>query len=303
MMRKRVGIVVLAAAVIGMTAGFPSLAMGETGKSTAQAQLVVTVEPGAHPAPLLKTNDIAVKLDNRPADVLNWRLVNGSDPGMQIIFLMDARSRSYLDRRLPSIERFIHALPPSTLVGVAFMENGSAVMVGHLTTDHAIASKALYAVVPNFSGSPYFCISHLSKHWPSQKPASSRVIVMLSDGSDPYNSSGVVADPFEEAAIEDAQKAGAIVYAVYVPEHDYEPLGGELRMQRLAMHTGGQFYALNDESPAMFDAFAGDLYQALSRQYLLTLATPKPGWQRVSVTSKLSSVKVAAPMAVFVAKK
>ena len=72
-MRKRVGIAVLVAAVIGMTAGFPSLAMGQTEISAAQSQLVVTVEPGAHPAPLLKTNDIAVKLDNRPADVLNWR--------------------------------------------------------------------------------------------------------------------------------------------------------------------------------------------------------------------------------------
>lgn len=300
MIRKRVLSAIFIAATIGVSVGIVPLAVGQTEKSTGQSQVVVTVKPGVHAAPLVRRNDIAVKLDNRPADIVNWRLVNGSDPGLQLIFLFDSKSRSYLDRRLPSLAKFVEALPPSAAVGVAYMENGKSIMVGPMTTDHALTAKSLFAVVPEAAGSPYFCLSDLAKHWPSQQPASSRVIVMLSDGSDPYNSSGVIDDPFVDAAIQDAQKSGLIVYSVYVPTHDAEPLGGLLHMQGVARQTGGQFYALNDESPAMFDGLVQALYQALSRQYLLTLATPKPGWQKVSVQSKLSSVKLAAPAAVYV---
>lgn len=296
---KRVVSAVFIAATIGVSAGIVPLAMGQTEKSTGHSQVVVTVKPGVRAAPLLRRNDIAVKLDNRPADIVRWKLVTGSDPGMQLIFLFDARSRSYLDRRIPSLAKFVEALPPSASVGVAYMENGKSVMVGPLTTDHALTAKSLFAVVPEATGSPYFCLSDLAKHWPSQQPASSRVVVMLTDGADPYNSSGVVADPFVDSAIQDAQKAGLVVYSVFVPEHDVEPLGGELHMQGVARQTGGQFYALNDESPAMFDNLVQALYQSLSRQYLLTLATPKPGWQKVSVQSKLSSVQLAAPAAVY----
>jgi len=300
MIARRVVSAVFIVAMVGVSAGSVPLAMAQTEKSAGQSQVVVTVKAGVHAAPLLKQNDIAVKLDNRPADIVRWKLVTGSDPGMQLIFLFDSKSRSYLDRRIPSLAKFVEALPPSAAVGVAYMENGKSVMVGPLTTDHALTAKSLYAIVPNPTGSPYFCLSDLAKHWPSQQPASSRVIVMLSDGSDPYNSPGVIDDPFVYSAIQDAQKAGLIVYSVYLPEHDAEPLGGELHMQGVARQTGGQFYALIDESPAVFNDFVALLYQSLSRQYLLTLATPKPGWQKVSVQSKLSSIKLASPAAVYV---
>lgn len=82
MIGKRVVSSVFIAATIGVSAGFVPLAMGQTEKSAGQSQVVVTVKPGVHAAPLVRQNDIVVKLDKRPADIVNWRLVNGSDPGI-----------------------------------------------------------------------------------------------------------------------------------------------------------------------------------------------------------------------------
>lgn len=52
MIGKRVVSSVFIAATIGVSAGFVPLAMGQTEKSAGQSQVVVTVKPGVHAAPL-----------------------------------------------------------------------------------------------------------------------------------------------------------------------------------------------------------------------------------------------------------
>ena len=90
------------------------------------------------------------------------------------------------------------------------MANGRVVMAGPMTTDHARAVGCLRLTngIPGITGSPYFCLSDLAKHWPSKEDSVRRVEFMVTNGEDPYNASRNMQDPYVAAAIQDSQKAG-----------------------------------------------------------------------------------------------
>src|ERR1700688_2826052 len=96
------------------------------------------------------------------------------------------------------------------------------------------------------NGSPYFSLSDLIKRWPESTVR--REVLMLSDGIDRYYDSADLADTDLDEAIQNAQRAGILVSAIYTPGvghfgHSYwQTYWGQLYLAQLSDKTGGEAY-------------------------------------------------------------
>jgi hypothetical protein len=133
---------------------------------------------------------------------------------------------------------------------------------------------------------------------------------MVSDGIDRYYGSADLLDPYLDAAIDDAQRAGIIVFAIYSPGaghfgHSYwQNYWGQMYLARMAEETGGESYYIGfTGAPVDFTPYLDDMNRHLDHQYLLTF-NPKPqkksGWQRIKVTTEVSNAELVAPQKVYV---
>ncbi|HTU51979.1 MAG TPA: hypothetical protein VMF56_15415 [Acidobacteriaceae bacterium] len=310
MKTNRIASVFLVAAIAGSGLAIQSSAMAQTENVAGQAQVIVTVNANQSKSPAaLQQSDITVKVKGRPAAVESVTPINDANEPTQLVFMFDESARSYLALQIPDLKKFIMALPPSTEVAVAYMNNGVAVMAQKMTADHKKAADSLRLTngIPGITGSPYFCLSDLAKHWPSQEKAR-RVVFMVTNGEDPYYRSRDLQDPYLAAAIQDSQKANLLVYSIYFRNTfgggstSFSTLMGQSYLQRLANETGGQFYSMAMSSPVSFEPFLKQFKQSLQRQYLLTFAASNTGRQTVQVQSKVSGLKLTAPKAIYVEK-
>src|SRR5207302_5710451 len=136
--------------------------------------------------------------------------------GLELFLLLDDASNSSLDSQVQDLRQFIHSQPATTAVGVGYMRDGAVQIVQNLTTDHAQAAKSLRLPLgdPGVSPSPYFSVVDLIKRWP-ETPVR-REILMISDGIDRYYGSDP-SDPYVDTAVEQAQRAGIIIFSIYSP--------------------------------------------------------------------------------------
>ncbi len=106
------------------------------------------------------------------------------------------------------------------LVGVGYMRNGTVDIVQNLTNDHnkAATSLRLPSGDPGVNASPYFSASDLIKGWPDSPVR--REILMVSDGIDRYGIGGA-SDPYVDQAVEQAQRAGIVIFSIYSPGADH----------------------------------------------------------------------------------
>ncbi|MHB1936118.1 MAG: hypothetical protein ACYCOR_05995 [Acidobacteriaceae bacterium] len=309
MKTNRIASAVLVAALLGTSAVVASSAVAQTENMAGQAHVVVTVNANkSHRGRFLPQSDIAVKLKGRPVDIVSWKPLKGPNANLQLVFLIDEGVRSYWTLQIPDMQKFIESLPSSVAVAVAYMDNGRAQMAQTLTTDHAKAAKSLRVTngIPGISGSPYFCLSDLAKNFWHAPAKTRRVVFMVTNGQDPYYTSRDMQDPYVAAAIQDSQKAEILVYSIYFRNrfssgpNSFSTLIGQSYLQRVADETGGQFYSMAMISPVSFEPFLKQFRASLNRQYLLTFAADKTGWQSVQVQSKVSGVKLTAPKAIYV---
>ena len=310
MKRNRIENAFLVAALVATGAGIAPSAMAQMENASGQAQVIVTVDANQSKAPAtLQQGDITVKVKGRPTNIVSLTPIADATQPTQLVFLFDESARSYLALQIPDLKKFILGLPASTEVAIAYMSNGRAVMAQKMTPDHKLAADSMRLTngIPGITGSPYFCLSDLAKHWPSQAKAR-RVVFMVTNGEDPYYPSHDMQDPYLAAAIQDSQKANLLVYSIYFRNTfgggstSFSTLMGQSYLTRLANETGGQFYSMAMSSPVSFAPFLKQFKQALERQYLLTFATGDTGWQRVQVQSKARGVKLTAPQAIYVEK-
>lgn len=306
----RIASLFLVAAIAGTGLGVGSSALAQTENTAGQAQVIVTVNADKpNPAAPLHQGDITVKVKGRLASVVSVTPINDATEPTQLVFMFDESARSNLALQIPDLKKFIHGLPASTSVAVAYMSNGRAVMAQKLTPDHKLAADSLRLTngIPGITGSPYFCLSDLAKKWPSQERAR-RVVFMVTNGEDPYYRSRDMQDPYVAAAIEDSQKARLLVYSIYFRNtfgggsSSFSTLIGQSYLQNVANQTGGQFYSMAMSSPVSFQPFLKQFKQSLERQYLLTFAAGDTGLQRVQVESKARGIKLTAPKAIYVEK-
>jgi hypothetical protein len=273
--------------------------------------LLVTVEARhGKNVPEISRQDVMVYEGHDRDQVTDWVPAQADRAGLELFILLDDSSGTNLGTQLESLRKFIIAQPAFTKIGVAYMQNGSAKVEQSPTTDHALAAKALRLPmgVGGINASPYFSLSDLIKRWPES--TARREVLVASDGVDRYYGGGDLLDPYLDAAIDDAQRAGILVFAIYTPGaghfgHSYwQNYWGQIYLSRLAEDTGGESYYIGfTGGPVSFDPYLEDMVRHLDHQYWLTfLAKPpkKSGWQRIKITTEVSNAELVAPRQVYV---
>ncbi len=302
--------------VLGLFLGASSvtrcLAAAEaTAADGASVHMLVTVEAvhGSN-VPVINREDVRVYEGRDRDKVTGWVPAQGDNAGLELVVLLDDGSNLSLGSQLEDLRQFIVAQPASTKIGVAYMQNGIAKMEQKLTSDHALAAKALRLpmAISGINGSPYFSLSDLIKHWP--ETTARREVILVSDGIDRYYGIGDMLDPYLAAAIEDAQRAGIVVCGIYTPGlghygHSYWlAYWGQLYLAQVAEETGGESYYIGFFGPPVaFTPYLDDVEHRLTNQYLLTF-TAKPqnksGLQRVKVTTEVPNAQLISADKVFV---
>ena len=111
---------------------------------------------------------------------------------------------------------------------------------------------------------------------------------------------GSIDNPYVDAAIQDAQCAGVVVFSIYTPSaghmgHSYyRTYWGQNYLSELSEMTGGEsYYLMGPQSPVSFSPYLKKLSEQLPDQFLLSFV-PKPdkkaGLQSVKVTSEIHDV-------------
>jgi hypothetical protein len=284
----------------------------QSSSGTAPVHVVVTVE--AHKGgetPLINREDVMVHEGHDRDRVIDWIPAQGEHGSLELMIMLDDGSDTTVGTELEDLRKFINAQPDTTTIGVAYMRNGTAQVVQNLTSDHALASKALRLPLGmrGANGSPYFSLIDLVKRWPATMAR--RAVIMATDGIDHFYGSGDLQDPYLDEAIENALRAGITVSAIYTPAvghfgHSYsQAYWGQTYLSKLADETGGEAYYVGFTGPPVsFTPFLDDVQKRLAHQYVLTFM-PKPqkkaGWQRIRLMTEVPNTDLVAPTRVWMA--
>jgi hypothetical protein len=295
-----------------------SLATNALAQSGVATQTVLTVMPkSGSQAPEVTTQQIQANIAGKRTQVTNWIPLRGDRGGLQMMILIDGSARARLSLQYDDLRKFVMGLPDGTQVGIAYMQNGQAVIAQNLTADRQRAANAfrMTSGVPGGNGSPYFCLSDLVKKWPAggtSTPAASdrREVLMVTDGVDLYYGNTYDSnDPYVQSAISDSQKAGVLVYSIFFKDTGrfdnsrWTVFGAQNYLLQVSTGTGGRAYWIGDSSPVSFSPFLDDLSTRIKNQYELgLLAAPGKKTQLQPLKVKISApgMKVDAPQAVVV---
>ncbi len=299
-----------AAVVFGLLAAVsPAFAQGADG---VPAQTVITVlgKNAESPAPL-QEQDIKVQVGGKSANITDLIPLRGDRAGLELVILIDGSARTSLGRQMEDIQHFVESLPPTTAVGIAYMQNGSAVFSQPFTTDKAEALRGLRLPngSPGSNASPYFCLSDLAKRWPSSNRENRREVVMVTDGVDPYNLRFDPENPYMQAAINDSIRSSLIVDSIYW--HDdgrydrglYQSNAGQSLLGLVTQITGGKSYWQGTGNPVSFAPFFDDLSRRLQNQYELGFVAPaksKPEIATLKIKLVMPNTKIDAPQKVVI---
>jgi hypothetical protein len=297
--------------IAGLLASVQLLAAQESASATGPAaNLVVTVEPRhGSSVPDVTRDDVMVYEGRDRGRVTGWLPLQGDRAGLEFFIMLDDSSNVTLGSQLEDIRQFINAQPSTTKIGVAYMSNGIAQVVQNLTNDHALAAKALRLPLgnPGASASPYFSLEDLLKRWPASDER--REVLMITDGIDRYWGSGPD-NAYVDKVIEQAQRAGVIVYSIYSPGvghygHSYwRTYWGQNYLSQLSDETGGEsYYLIGSAPPVSFVPYFEDITRKINHQYLLSFI-PKPqkkaGMQRVKIQTEVPNAELVSADRVYV---
>jgi hypothetical protein len=315
-MRHRYFLVVagfFAAAVLIIGAERIAARQGQAPNQNAvQVHTTVSVEArhGTEVPPITR-EDVVVEEGHDHDMVTKWIPAQGANAGLDLLVLLDDSSSSSLGSQLEDIRAFIAQQPPTTFVGVGYIQNGTVQMVQNFTQDHASAAKSLRLPLGAGAGvdaSPYFSVSDVVKRWPVNPARPRREILLISDGVDTYYGGGPI-DPYVDSAVEDAQRAGVTVYSIYTPGsghagHSFYRINwGQNYLSELSEKTGGESYWMGFGAAVSFTPFLDELSHQLQHQYLLTFI-PKPekkaDMQRVHLATEVPGAELVYAENVYV---
>lgn len=267
------------------------------------AKMVVTVEARhGSTVPVINREDVMIYEGHDRDQVTDWIPLQGDHAGLELFILLDDGLSTSVGSQLNDLQKFISAQPATTAIGIGYMRDGTVAVAQNLTADHAQAAKALRLPIGDrgTSPSPYLSIVDLIKRWPAHQER--REILMISDGIDALYGGGPD-DPYVDQAIEEAQKAGVMVFSIYAPGaghvgHTFWRMNwGQNYESQLSDETGGESYYLGLGSPVSFTPYLEDLAQRLTRQYLLTfVAKPekKAGARQVKLRTEVPNAELVA---------
>lgn len=282
----------------------PKFVAAQEGKAATgvPVQIVVTAEPKhGNEVQEITQQDVIVNQGHDRRPVTGWLPAAGPHAGLELAILVDDSSGFSFGNQMDDIRVFITEQPPTTLVAVGYMQNGTVSLAQNFTQDHAAAAKSL-RLPQGFVGaeaSPYFSLSEFVKKWPPSPATPRREVLMITDGIDTFYGGGYP-DPYVDTAIQDAQCARVVVYSLYTAgsghfAHTYWRIyWGQNYLAQLSEETGGEsFYFLGAQAPVSFEPYLNQMGQRLMHQFLLTfLAKPqkKAGTEPVKVSSEIRGV-------------
>jgi len=260
--------------------------------------------------PAVRKEDVTITQGKQRDKVLAWQSVLSPEVGAQVFVLIDdLLSSSEMGSKLNDIRDFISAQPVSVLVGIAYMRNGTALVAQNPTSEHALAAKALRLSIGDggSSPSPYFALQDLLKRWPQSNSA--REVIMITDGIDRFWDGVGLDDPYLNSAIEEAQRGGVVVNALYARgggHFGHSPWminWGQNYLSEMADATGGEAYYVGNDTPPSFRPYFTDLTERISHQFLLTFeAQPgkKSGFERIKLSTEVPNVELVTQRQVYV---
>jgi hypothetical protein len=279
-----------------------------------QGQAIVTALPKQNNAPPadVPQQDVQVQVNGKKSQITNWQALRGPNATVELVILIDDGARESLGRDLDDIAHFVQSLPPNVKASIAYMENGRAVMGAPFSANHTKVLQELHLPIgaPGISASPYFCLSDLAKHWPSEDRTARREVVMITDGVDRYEMRYDPDDPYVQAAIQDSARAGLVVYSIYwrgagrADRSWYENDAGQNLLLEVTQATGGNSYWEGMGNPVTLQPYFEDLSRRLNNQFELGFTAPLHGKAQVeSLKVKVNdpTVKVTAPQQSYIA--
>jgi hypothetical protein len=309
MHKTKVFVYVGLACLMAMAA--PLLAKQDTNAAGVPVSIVVTLEPkrGKTVAPV-EAQDIVVREGRDHRSVTGFVPLHGEQGSLQLMLLIDDSARGTFDTEINTLKQFVNALPPEAEVAVAYMRNGMAQLTANFTRDHAAAANAIRVVMgPGGADvSPYDSLTDAIKKWPNTG-AARREVVMISSGIEALGGGYTTDNPYVNAGIESAIKAGVVVYTIYDPSvghfgHSFwRNTWGQNFLSQLSDETGGESYIIGFGSPVTFQPFLDSILFNLQHQYRLTFtarAENKPGFQPIRVSVAEKDASIAAPDKVYV---
>ena len=295
--------------LIVLIAGTPVLTSQESPAAGPPVHMVVTAEARhGTDVPAIQKEDVMVYQGRDRVKTIDWMPLQGDHAGLELFLVLDDAAGSSLGSQLEDLRRFMNSQPATTRIGVGYMRNGTVEVAQNLTDDHAQAAKSLRLPIgiAGVNASPYFSVSDLIKRWP-EAPVR-REILMISDGIDRYGPGGA-SDPYVDQAVEQAQRAGIVIFSIYTPGeghfgHSFWRINwGQNYLSQLSDETGGESFYLGSGPPVSFSPYLDDLSRRLLHQYLLTFqAKPvsKAGMQSVKLRTEVSNAELVSADRVYV---
>jgi hypothetical protein len=272
-------------------------------------QMIVTVEArhAKKEVPVLNKEDVMVFQRKERLRVTDVVPRAGEQAPLELFILIDDASGTSLGSQLGDLRQFIETQPATTSIGIGYMRNGTVQIVQDVTRDHPRAAQSLRLPLgdPGISPSPFLALSDLIKRWPASRAR--HEVVLVSSGVDPLG--GAVVDPYLDAAIEHAQRAGIVVYAIYTPAAGHSGHSfwrenwGQNHLAQIAEETGGESYMLGFEPPVSFQPYLAEIAEHLAHQYLVTfLVAPgaKSGFQPVRFATEVPDADLVSAGKVYV---
>jgi hypothetical protein len=270
---------------------------------TPVTQVLVRVDP--QPGRTVAQSDITLKANGKPQQLTGWSQVPPDQ--LQIAVLIDNnRPKKEVGDRLDSLRAFATSLPAGAQIYIGYMTEDGVQTEQSFTRDHdrAAAHFRRPSGVTEHSPGPFSCLSAFVKAWPldPSRPFA-RFVLMLTDGVD-YR------PEFADAAVEDAQRAGVEVFAVYLNDHipptrwgsGGGPRSGDSpidALEKVTAGTGGHaYYEWADRQPPLAD-YLDRFRSALAGTYVASFVAPSAGGKLLylKVDTKLPGLKLAAPKA------
>jgi hypothetical protein len=292
----------IALVVVLFSISRPAAAQQAETAPSVPVQMVVSVEAKhGNETPMITQRDLVVRQGHKIRPVTGWVQAKANYGGLALAILIDDASGVSVDTQLHDIRTFIQEQAPTTLIAVGYMQNGTVYVTQNFTQDHMAAAKSL-RLAEGFYGaeaSPYVSLSDFIKRWSSDPAVPRREVLLITSGIDMLYR-GIYPDPYVDAAVQDAQCAGVVVYSIYTPSvghlgHSYWlTYWGQNFLSQLSEETGGEsYYLMGPQAPVAFAPYLDKLNHQLSNQFLLTfLAEPqkKAGREPVNITSEIHSV-------------
>jgi hypothetical protein len=294
-----------------IAAAIPLFASQDTSAAGVPVSVVVTLEPKRGKAiPPVEAQDILVREGRDRRAVTGFVPLQGREGSLQLMLLIDDSARGTFDTEINTLKHFVNALPPDSEVAVAYMRNGMAELTANFTRDHAAAANAIRVVLgPGGADvSPYDSLKDAINKWPDTG-AERKEVLMISSGIEGLGGGYTTDNPYVNAGIESALKAGVVVYTIYDPSighlgHSFwRNTWGQNFLSQLSDETGGESYIIGFGSPVSFQPFLDSILFNLQHQYRLTFtarAENKSGFQPIRVSVMDKDASIAAPDKVFV---